>query len=118
LTERRIRMSTITAPLARDADGNAIELPDKAAFWEVMRPTGGRPSKVVVGRDKEQLYIAIADDEDALLVNGCSGAILLRAVDAQKKSVGAPLVCIDLGSPTTAIVPADHAPADLARTAV
>ena len=58
-----------TCPLARDADGNPIELPPGAAAWRVRRKTGGRP-RIVLGVDKQPMQLplsySIVDLEDVL----------------------------------------------------
>ena len=58
-----------TCPLARDADGNPIELPPGATAWRVRRKTGGRP-RIVLGVDKQPLQLplsySIVDLEDVL----------------------------------------------------
>jgi len=85
----------ISAPLARDEDGNPFELPDSAALWQIKKVTGGRPA-TVLGPDDRQLYIAIVDDEDALRANGCSGDLRLEAMDEQRRKVGAPFAFVHL----------------------
>src|SRR5262245_30951553 len=41
-------------PLARDAQGNLLEVPDGTAAWRVCRQTTGRP-RVIVGPDKQPM---------------------------------------------------------------
>ena len=59
-------------PLARDANGNVISLPDGAAAWAVRRHTGGRPRNVM-GLDRRPLRLpldATIDDVEAMLGPG------------------------------------------------
>jgi hypothetical protein len=88
----------ISAPLAHDEDGVPFELPDSAAWWRVKKCTGGRPA-AVLGPDDEPLFIAILDEEDVLLANGCSGELRLEAVDQNRKKIDAPVACVHLDPP-------------------
>lgn len=59
-------------PLARDANGNVIQLPDGAATWGVRRHTGGRP-RTVMGMDRRPLRLSLdvnVDDIEAMLGPG------------------------------------------------
>jgi hypothetical protein len=59
----------VVCPLARDADGNPLELPQNASAWRVRRHTGGRP-RIVLGADKQPMLVPLAytvvDLEDIL----------------------------------------------------
>src|SRR5690242_15059308 len=74
-------------PLARDADGNSIELPPGAAAWRVRRKTGGRP-RIVLGVDKQPLQLplsySIVDIEDVL----APAHYLLDLVGAKGEALG------------------------------
>lgn len=75
------------APLARDADGNLIELPDGAVGWRIRRQTGGRPRLVLDSRKQPMLFpldYTIADVEDVL----APGNYLLDAVDKNGEPLG------------------------------
>jgi hypothetical protein len=76
-----------TCPLARDKDGNAIELPPGASCWRVRRKTGGRP-RIVLGVDKQPIQLplsySIVDVEDIL----APAAYLLDLVDAKGAALG------------------------------
>lgn len=73
-------------PLARDQDGNPIELPEGAVGWRVRRQTGGRP-RLMLDASKQPLLLpleyTIADVEDVV----APGNYLLDVVD----KTGAPL---------------------------
>lgn len=61
-----------TVPMARDANGNGISLPDGAAAWGVRRHTGGRPRNVI-GLDRRPLRLPLdttVDDLEAMLGPG------------------------------------------------
>lgn len=95
-------------PLARDADGNPIELPPVAAAWRVRRKTGGRP-RIVLGVDKQPMQLplgyTIVDLEDVL----APAEYLLDIVDGKK---GEPLgitVAVAIGQLRNA---GDEAPDD------
>jgi hypothetical protein len=73
-------------PLARDEDGNAIEIPPEAACWRVRRHTGGRPRLVLdVNKQPMQLPLSytLADLEDIL----SPGAYRLDLVDARGETM-------------------------------
>jgi hypothetical protein len=76
-----------TCPLARDADGAAIALPDGAATWRVRRKTGGRP-RIVLGVDKQPMQLPLAytivDLEDVL----APAEYLLDLVDMKGNGLG------------------------------
>jgi hypothetical protein len=79
--------SSSIAPLARDADGNLIELPDGAAGWRIRRQTGGRPRLVLDSRKQPMLFpldYTIADVGDVL----APGNYLLDAVDRNGEPLG------------------------------
>ena len=82
-------------PLARDQHGISFDVPPDAAFWRVRRHTGGRPS-TVLGPDGEPLFIPIAGDRADLREGGCNGSLRLEAVDAEHKSVNAPVAFVEL----------------------
>jgi len=61
--------SPSTAPLARDADGRAIHLPETAVGWRVRRHTGGRPRHHLDAHKQPMLFplhYSIADAEEIL----------------------------------------------------
>lgn len=67
-------MATTTAPktepqhppLARDAQGNLLEIPDGTAAWRICRQTTGRP-KEIVGPDKRTLRFPLDTTAEALI---------------------------------------------------
>src|SRR5882757_5235229 len=72
--------SPSTVPLARDSDGNPIELPDGAVGWRIRRQTGGRPRLLLDSKKQPMLFpldYTIADVEDILP----SGNYLLDVID-------------------------------------
>lgn len=87
-------------PLARDQDGNPIELPDGAVGWRIRRQTGGRPRLLLDSKKQPMLFpldYTIADVEDIL----SPGNYLLDVVD----KAGEPLevtIGISLGMPRNA----------------
>jgi len=88
------------APLARDADGNLIELPDGAVGWRIRRQTGGRPRLVLDSRKQPMLFsldYTIADVEDVL----APGSYLLDAVDKNGEPLGV-TVAVSIGMPRNA----------------
>src|SRR5262245_59162535 len=87
----------MVAPLARDQHGNPFELPPEARYWRVRRHTRGRPAEIT-GRDGEPLYISIENDEAELRLSGCSGAIRLDAVDAERRPLAVQATYVDLGT--------------------
>jgi hypothetical protein len=84
-------------PLARDQHGNTFEVPSEAVYWRVRRHTGGRPS-TVLGPDGEPLFIPIHGDKPDLVANGCTGSLRLEAVNADFRSLDAPVAFVELGS--------------------
>src|SRR5678815_2711961 len=79
--------SPSTVPLARDADGNFIELSDGAVGWRIRRQTGGRPRLVLDSRKQPMLFpldYTISDVEDVL----APGSYLLDAVDKSGEPAG------------------------------
>src|SRR5579863_9110999 len=76
-----------TCPLARDADGNPVELPAGTVAWRVRRHTRGRP-RIVLGVDKQPMQLPLAytivDLEDIL----SPGAYRLDAVDQKGEPLG------------------------------
>src|SRR5688572_1942436 len=82
-------------PLARDPEGNLIQLPDGAVGWRVRRQTGGRP-RLHLDAKKQPIVLAleytIADVEDILP----PGNYLLDAVDKVGDALGV-TVAVSLG---------------------
>lgn len=79
--------SPSTVPLARDADGNLIELPDGAVGWRIRRQTGGRPRLLLDVRKQPMLFpldYTMADVEDVL----SPGSYLLDVVDKGGEPLG------------------------------
>jgi hypothetical protein len=61
--------SPSTVPLARDAEGNPVELPEGAVGWRIRRQTGGRPRLLLDHKKQPMLFpldYTIADTEDIL----------------------------------------------------
>jgi hypothetical protein len=97
-------------PLARDQDGNIIELPPTAVAWRVRRQTGGRP-RIVLGVDKQPMQLplgyTIVDLEDIL----APGAYRLDIVDGRGEPAGL-TIDVSIGQPRNADVgeePGDEA---------
>ena len=67
-------------PLAHDARGNPLALPDGAAGWRVKRQTAGRP-RVCVGPDREPLRFSLETTAADLLDMLGPGAYRLDAID-------------------------------------
>jgi hypothetical protein len=111
----------MTAPLAYDVHGNAIELPPEAAYWRVRRHTGGRPSEIC-GPDGEPLFIPIGEDRPTLRANGCTGSLRLDAVDEEQRAVDAPAAFVELGGDEVPVrnsaVLGGDSHADLLRVAI
>ncbi|HEX8114709.1 MAG TPA: hypothetical protein VF516_43565 [Kofleriaceae bacterium] len=79
--------SPSTVPLARDTDGNLIELPDGAVGWRIRRQTGGRPRLLLDVRKQPMLFpldYTMADVEDVL----SPGSYLLDVVDENGEPLG------------------------------
>jgi hypothetical protein len=53
-------------PLARDAHGNLLEIPDGTAAWRICRQTTGRP-KEIVGPDKRILRFPLDTTAESLI---------------------------------------------------
>lgn len=68
-------------PLAHDADGHPIAMPDGAAFWMLKRQTTGRP-KVILGPDRRPLRLPLDTTEDEIADAYGSGTYRLDALDA------------------------------------
>jgi hypothetical protein len=67
-TTATFRGTTIGA-LARDGDGNAIQLPDGAAGWRIRRQTGGRPRLHLDSKKQPMVFslsYTVADAEEIL----------------------------------------------------
>ncbi|MBA3455855.1 MAG: hypothetical protein H0T42_22350, partial [Deltaproteobacteria bacterium] len=45
-------------PLARDAGGQPLAVPENATAWRVRRHTGGRP-RIVLGVDKQPIHVPL-----------------------------------------------------------
>ena len=74
--------SPSSAPLARDADGHPIQLPDGATAWRIRRHTGGRPRHHLDAHKQPMLFplhYSIADAEEILT----PGTYRLDLVDAK-----------------------------------
>lgn len=92
--------SPSTVPLARDADGNVIELPDGAVGWRIRRQTGGRPRLLLDSRKQPMLFpldYTIADADDIL----SPGNYLLDAVDKNGEPLGV-TIAVSIGMPRNA----------------
>ncbi|MGH9884617.1 MAG: hypothetical protein ACREBE_03760, partial [bacterium] len=92
--------SPSTVPLARDQDGNPIELPDGAIGWRIRRQTGGRPRLLLDSKKQPMLFpldYTIADVEDILP----PGSYLLDVVDKSGEALGV-TVGLSLGMPRNA----------------
>src|SRR4051812_16461429 len=92
--------SPSTVPLARDADGNLIELPDGAVGWRIRRQTGGRPRLLLDVRKQPMLFpldYTMADVEDVL----SPGSYLLDGVDKGGELLGV-TVAASIGMPRNA----------------
>jgi hypothetical protein len=92
--------SLSTVPLARDGDGNFIELPENAIGWRIRRQTGGRP-RIVLDSKKQPMQFpldyTIADVEDVL----APGSYLLDVVDKNGDPVGV-TIAVSIGMPRSA----------------
>lgn len=92
--------SPSTIPLARDSDGNFIELPDGAVGWRIRRQTGGRPRLLLDSKKQPMLFpldYTIADVEDIL----SPGNYLLDAVDKNGDPLGV-TIAVSIGMPRNA----------------
>ena len=79
--------SPSTVPLARDPDGNPIEIPDGASAWQIRRQTGGRPRLLLDAKKQPMLFpldYTIADAEDILP----PGNYLLDVIDKSGEPLG------------------------------
>lgn len=68
-------------PLAHDAQGNPIAMPDGAAAWMLKRQTNGRP-KIVLGPDRRPVRLPLDTTDDEILDNYGPATYRLDAVDA------------------------------------
>jgi hypothetical protein len=92
--------SPSTVPLARDSDGNFIELPEGAVGWRIRRQTGGRPRLLLDSRKQPMLFpldYTIADVEDIL----SPGSYLLDVVDKDGELLGV-TIAVSVGMPRNA----------------
>jgi hypothetical protein len=108
--------SPSTVPLARDAEGNHIEIPEGAIGWRIRRQTGGRPRLVLDSRKQPMMFpldYTIADVEDVL----SPGNYLLDVVDKNGEPLGV-TVAASIGMPRNAesIEPDDNNSNDGAAT--
>jgi len=82
-------------PLARDSEGQPLDVPESAAAWRVRRHTRGRP-RIVLGVDKQPMQLplgyTIADLEDILT----PGAYRLDLIDAKGELLDL-TVAVELG---------------------
>jgi hypothetical protein len=105
--------SPSVVPLARDQDGNPIELPDGAVGWRVRRQTGGRPRLLLDSKKQPMLFpldYTIADVEDIL----APGSYLLDVVDKGGEPLGLTIgMAIGMARNAEAVEPdnENHAPA-------
>jgi hypothetical protein len=93
-------------PLARDADGNFIELPDGAVCWRIRRQTGGRPRLHLDSKKQPMTFpldYTMADVEDILP----PGNYLLDVVDKNGEPLGV-TIGVSLGMPRNADSVADE----------
>jgi hypothetical protein len=65
-TTAEIESELIQPPLARDALGNLLPLPDGTAAWRICRHTLGRP-RVIMGPDKQPMRFPLAITVDELV---------------------------------------------------
>jgi hypothetical protein len=73
-------------PLARDAMGNLLPIPDGAAAWRICRETAGRPSEIK-GPDKQPFRFPLDTTIDELVeMCGC-GVYRVYALDALGKQL-------------------------------
>jgi hypothetical protein len=87
--------SPSTVPLARDQDGNPIELPDGAIGWRIRRQTGGRPRLLLDSKKQPMLFpldYTVTDVEDILP----PGNYLLDVVDRNGEPLGV-TVAVSIG---------------------
>lgn len=68
-------------PLAHDAQGNPIAMPDGAAAWMLKRQTNGRP-KVVLGPDRRPVRLPLDTTDEEILDNYGPATYRLDAIDA------------------------------------
>lgn len=96
----QLQRSPSTVPLARDAEGNHIEIPEGAVGWRIRRQTGGRPRLVLDSRKQPMMFpldYTIADVEDVL----SPGNYLLDVVDKNDDPLGV-TVAASIGMPRNA----------------
>lgn len=80
-------MDPSAVPLARDANGNVISLPDGSAAWSVRRETGGRPRRLL-GVDRKWLRLPLdtsIEDVEAMLG---AGAYRLDLINEEGSPLG------------------------------
>lgn len=102
--------SPSTVPLARDAEGNPIELPHGTVGWRVRRQTGGRPRLVLDSRKVPMTFpldYTIADAEDILP----PGNYLLDGIDERGEPTDV-TVPLSIGVQRNAEAPEDEKEAD------
>ena len=92
--------SPSVVPLARDQDGNPIELPDGAVGWRIRRQTGGRPRLLLDSKKQPMVFpldYTLADVEDIL----APGSYLLDVVDKGGETLGL-TIGVSIGMPRNA----------------
>src|ERR1044071_2594520 len=96
----QLQRSPSTVPLARDAEGNHIEIPEGAIGWRIRRQTGGRPRLVLDSRKQPMMFpldYTIADVEDVF----SPGNYLSDVVDKPGEPLGV-TVAASIGMPRNA----------------
>ena len=101
--------SSSIVPLARDAEGNVIQLPEGAVGWRIRRQTGGRPRLHLDSRKQPMTFpldYTVADVEDILP----PGSYLLDAVDKSGETLGL-TIALSIGQPRNGepVEPGDEA---------
>lgn len=93
--------SPVNVPLARDANGLAIPIPEDAAGWRVRRQTGGRP-RLVLDANKQPMMFPLhytANDVEDILPPGAYRLDVV-SVDGELLDVS---VAISVGAPRNAV---------------
>ena len=96
-------------PLGHDAQGEPIDVPDRATAWRVRRHSGGRGRPgLVYGRDGSPLVVPIAATAEDLRTEGVSaGTYRLEALDAEGRPLAGTVAItqIDGGEEAEAVGP-------------